>query len=45
MKTWREKEQELELREKEPDVNMKMWKLETKHKSVMLWTVLINLAL
>jgi len=29
----------------EPDVNVKMWRLETKHKAVMLWTVLINLAL
>lgn len=35
----------MEPREMETDVNMKMWRLETKHKTVTLWTVLINLAL
>lgn len=29
----------------EPDVNMRMWRLETNHKAVVLWTVLINLVL
>lgn len=35
----------MEPGEMEPDVNRKMWRLETKYKAVMLWTVLINLLL
>lgn len=35
----------MEHKEMEPDVNMQMWRLETKQKAVMLWTALINLAL
>lgn len=35
----------MEPRAVEPDVSVRMWKLETEQKAVVLWVVLIYLAL
>lgn len=45
LKVWREKEWEMEPRVTEPDVSVRMWKLKTEQKAVMLWAALIYLAL
>lgn len=45
LKGWREKEWEMEPGVAEPDVSVRMWKLKTDQKDVMLWAVLIYLTL